>query len=260
MTRRFTLIYTAVFALLGALLMLVGDLLLYAHASTMPEVIDSVADRVHLRQTILLADPFHLHVSAVLGPIAAIALLFGAVHIYLRLQASSKPWAVTAVLAYGCAVVLGGTYHAIWSLNGFVLQFANTHPEVQHELIENVARSMDYFDAIIAPLTFLSFGILFFRILLGKAEYPRWAALLTPLPLILLWGVFLNDLASALPHPGPAVVKGTYFNVVMTVFFIMAAISSIQVRETEAAPSNPKDKGTVEPVKNRPDKQRSASG
>jgi len=222
---------TALTGLLGAILMLAGDALLYAHGSTNPDASIQVLERVPLRETILLAQPIHLHLSALLGALASIALLGGACHIYLRLECSSRVWATIAAMAYAFAVILGGTYHARWSLYGFTLQFAAKQTEVPNTLVENVANTMQYFDALLMPLTFLALGTLLVRIVLGKSDYPRWMALLTPLPLILLSGVFLNDLAEALPQPYGALAKGMYFNLVMAAFFLASVLCPSRVHD-----------------------------
>lgn len=222
---------TALGGLAGALLMLAGDFLLYGHWSTMPKVNDTIQMLIPYRQTILLAEPLHLRLSAILGCLASIASLFGAYHIYLRLERGSNIWAAIAGFAFAFAVILGGTYHAFWSAYGFILQFANTQTEVPHELIGNLTSAMEGLNSILSPPLLLALGILLARILLGKSDYPKWAAALTPLPLILLGGVFLNDIASALASPYGSLAKGTYFNVVMTIFFLVSLLCPRKTRE-----------------------------
>ena len=119
------LILSGILGLTGAVLMLAGDLLFYAHWGDIPQYHDAIEKLVPARMSILLASPLQLHISGILGPIAAFFYLFGAWHIYQCIDRYSKAWAKVTCFAFGFGFVASGSYHALWSLYGLIIQFSN---------------------------------------------------------------------------------------------------------------------------------------
>ena len=70
------MVVSGLLGFLGAAIMFAGDLLLYAHWGEMPAVSEIVDSLLPGRKAVLLATTEQLHISGVLGPIAADVLPF----------------------------------------------------------------------------------------------------------------------------------------------------------------------------------------
>jgi hypothetical protein len=205
--------------LAGALLMLTGDLLSYAHWQEMPRVEESVLGLIPARRSILLATNLQLKLSGLLGPVGAAFYLFGALHIYLRLESSSRRWATATALSFGFAIVLVGAYHALWSHYGIILQYANRQPAPPLLLLEAAESNMRFMnDAVTVPMMF-ALVVLLVRVAAGWSSYPRWMALVTPCLPLVIGPPLLTPIAAGVPTPYAAFLTGAYFNAVMVFYF-----------------------------------------
>ena len=224
------MMFSGLLGFLGAFIMFVGDLLLYAHWQSMPMVIDAVDNLLPGRKAVLLATVSDLHISGVLGPIAAVFYLFGAWHLYIKLASRSPLWAAIAAVCFAFSIVIAGAFHALWGMFGFVVQFANQHTDQSLVLLETASNYMDFVaDTVIMPLG-LACAILLVRGVLGKTDHPRWVSAFNPLLLLVLGVPVLDSLVIDMAVPYGALTVGTFFNVVMMLFFAVSTVSPIRQR------------------------------
>jgi hypothetical protein len=108
---------------------------------------------------------------------------------------------------------------------GLIVQFANTQESAALALLEAAANYMTFVaDTVTVPLS-LACSIVLVRTLLAKTDYPRWMALLNPLLLLFVGGPILTSVAVNMAVPYGALTVGTYFNVVMMIFFLASVYS-----------------------------------
>ena len=108
---------------------------------------------------------------------------------------------------------------------GFIVQFANEQGLASLALLEVAANYMTFVaDTVTVPLG-LACLIVLVRTLLAETDYPRWMALLNPFLLFFAGGPILASVAINMPVPYGALTVGTYFNVVMMIFFLASVYS-----------------------------------
>jgi hypothetical protein len=215
---------TAAAGLAGAMLLLAGDLLLYAHDADLPPVAPEVHAVLGPRQAILLATPKQLIASSVIGPLAAALYAFGAWHVYMRLAAASRRWAATAGVLWLLSFCLSGAYHALWGPFGSIVAFANDNPAG----ISLMAQAAANLHALLTVSTFVALPAIIITLLLvagGKSEYPRWTAPLNPFLWYGIGTAVLGVAANQLPHPWGAVLLGSLYNALMVLFFLMSLLT-----------------------------------
>lgn len=223
-----TVVISGLLGFLGAAIMFAGDLLLYAHWREMPEVNEAILSLLPSRKVVILAAPWQLQVSGVLGPIAAGFYLFGAWHLYINLAARSRFWASLTAILFGLSIIIAGAYHALWGMYGFIVQFANDQGLSSLVLLEAASNYMAFVADIVAAPLGIACLIVLVRTLQFKTNYPRWMVLLNPLPLLLVGSPILASLTINMTTPYDALTVGTYFNVVMMLFFFTSVLSSKQ--------------------------------
>ena len=97
-------------------------------------------------------------------------------------------------------------------------------------LLDAAASYMTFVTDTVTWLLGLAFLVIFVRVLLAKTDYPRWIVFLNPLILLFVGGPLLATLATNMAVPYGALTVGTYFNVVMMVFFLASIFSPIRKR------------------------------
>ena len=222
------MVFSGLLGFLGAFIMFVGDLLLYAHWEAVPAINDAVLALLPGRKAVLLATINDLHVSGLLGPIAAVFYLFGAWHLYIKLASRSPLWAGLTAICFAFSIVIAGAFHALWGMFGFVVQFANQHADESLILLNTASNYMAFItDMVTIPLG-LACAVLLVRSFLGKTDYPRWMLVFNPLLLLLVGGPILDSIVVDMAVPYGALTVGTFFNVAMMVFFAASILSPIR--------------------------------
>lgn len=124
---------------------------------------------------------------------------------------------------------MSGTYHALWSMYGIIIQFANTQAVVPIDLLEAAQNYATFIvNAALVPIM-LSMFVLFSAILLGKSNYPRWMALFSPFLAFAVGPPILTPIAADLAPPYGAFITGAFFNSVMLVFFFVFSFMQVNV-------------------------------
>jgi len=216
--------YAGLLGMLGAAIMLAGDLLLYAHWEELPLVSEAVNDVIPARKSILLATPTELLISGVLGPLSAFLYLFGAAHLYLAFRSSHRIAAILITVLFGVGFVASGAYHALWTNYGFVIQNLNESP-FPTGLLRNAHSYMEAMNTTAAIPIGLGSLLLLVLIVLGKSPYPRWMSVFSPLPWLGVGPAVLAPIAADLAPPYGSLLVGAYYNVIMLLFFGMSVMT-----------------------------------
>lgn len=219
--------------LAGALLMLAGDMLMYAHGPGGPEAPEGVRALLGIRAPILRATPGELILSGLTGPLAAVLYLIGVWHLFVRLDAAPALLRRLVTLAFASLFVLAGTYHALWSFHALVLQHASAEPAVASQLVDSAVRYTRAVYQTALALALVGGMPLLALVALGRTRYPRWTAALNPILLVLLAPLLLPA-AERLPDPLGAMWVGGWFNSVFALFFAVSLATS--GRQDEASP------------------------
>ena len=225
---------TAIGGIFGAMTMFVGDVLLYAHWGPVESLDQTIVSRIPFRTSILLANELQLDISALLGILAIIGYCFGALHIYQRFDAGLKFLGVAAASLFALGTLFGGAYHALWSMYGKVLQASMVDPASHASLLDSLKNTLDFMNTAAAIPVMLSLLVLVAVVVMGKTSFPRFFAVLTPLPLIVVSGMLLTPLAEVVNSPYSSLIKGTNFNIVMIIFFASSLIQ-LTVTNNEGA-------------------------
>lgn len=225
--------HTAIGGILGAMAMFIGGLFLYAHWGPIGSLDQSMVSRIPFRTSILLASDLQLDISAILGGLAVIGYFLGAIHISQRFESGLKLLGIATGSLFAFATLLGGIYHALWSMYGKVLQASMAESALNADLLDSWENILSIMNAAAAIPLMLSLLVLVTAVVCGKTSFPRFYAALTPLPLILISGPLLTPLAEVVSSPYNSLIKGTNFNIVMMVFFVSSLIQ-ITVSDSQA--------------------------
>ena len=208
----------------AALLMFVGDMCLYGHFGSGGEAIS--------RLVITNESDTRIVVGGFIGPIAAILYCVGFFSIYAMISPRSRTLAI--VVAGGAAVmmVVGGTYHAMWSIRAFLIKAGLSSGDYQGLYSQIKDYTLLFYNTTLAGAEVVSL-LLLFAVLSGRSLYPRWSVVVNPGILFLL-----RPLADFIPAPLGAIVSGGYLNLVFIVFFsvsVLVARSSNDTLQTRDA-------------------------
>ena len=202
--------------------MFIGDLFLYAHWGDIPSPDGPIQDRIPGRASILLASETHLEISILLGGFAIVGYALGAIYLQRRFTSEWKLWGIVTGICFGIASVLGGIYHALWSFYGRTLQAAISAPLLFEDMLHSHRKILEFTNTIAAIPLLASFVLFGIAVIFSKTDLPRHTALITPLPLLLLYGAASGELVEIVGSPLNAIIRGTGFNFVMLVFFAIS--------------------------------------
>jgi hypothetical protein len=186
-------------------------MLLYGHFGTAAGFLDNV-------MTVASdASLGRIFAGGILGPIGALLYIVGFWHVYLN---TKQGWILAAKLVFICCtamIVLGGTYHALWTIRMLLYKFGIHDLQSLNSFTDAIYSYSGLTRTIATVPGYLAFPILFILVLLGKTRYPRWTVIINPGLLIIL-----SFLVSELSAPLGAVILGGYFNLVFVLFFIIS--------------------------------------
>jgi hypothetical protein len=199
--------------LAGALLLAVGDQCLYFAAV-------SGADFMRgLRGIVAAAPTSRILFGAGLAPIAALLYLAGFWHVYMRLR--TRHPRIAAVIAIGLALCLlaGTAYHALWGAKALAMKATLGATAIAQPAMAALEAQLHAYAAnvyLIAEIAgYPSATLLAIMIALGRSDYPRWLALLTPVvPLVVLQLILPYT-----PAPFGSLIGGSASNLSFALFF-----------------------------------------
>jgi len=206
---------SGIIGLIASIILFLGDMLLYGHlgsASGFWDGAKTVASEASLGR---------LFAGGILGPIGALIYIVGFWHVYLNTKQAGKIAAKIVFIGCTSMMVIGGTFHALWTIRMLLFKFGI--PDMHSlELFTEAVNSYSSFTYTISSVPgYLVFPILFYLVVSGKSQYPRWTVIVNTGLLYLL-----SFLLSGLSAPFGAVIIGGYINLVFSVFFITSVITT----------------------------------
>lgn len=190
----------ALLGVAGSLLMFLGDMFLYGSPHTVSVTVQGIVEG--MRQM----DAWRLKAGGWLGPLASVLYCCGFHAVRMRMGNGRTPLAKAVFALFCTAMIYGGAYHSQYPYLGFGI---GGHAAEEYLGLMTVGA--------VVPMAVASL-LLLWAILARRTDYPRAAALATPLPLVLLGQVW-----ALLPYPLLVVLGGGWNNLLFTVFFLLTA-------------------------------------
>jgi len=202
----------------AALLMFVGDMCLYGHFGSGNDAISKVVISNESDTSIV--------VGGFIGPIATILYCLGFLSVYFMISPRSRMLAIVVTGGAVVIMVIGGTYHAMWSIRAFLIKAGLASGDYQGLYTQIKQYTSLFYNTMLAGAGVVS-ALLLFVVLSGRSLYPRWSAVVNPGILLLL-----RPLADFVPAPLGAIVSGGYLNLVFVVFFSVTVLVARSTNDT----------------------------
>jgi len=207
-----------IIGLMGSIILFAGDMLLYGHfgsAGDIYDVIEAAAPHVSMRR---------LLVGGIIGPIAAFLYIAGFYHVYLNIQRAGRKSAIIVFVSSSLLMIIGGTYHALWTIRMLLLKFRVMDIENLQPFVDAVNSYLRITRITSTIPGYVAFTLLLILVLIGKTNYRRWTIVVNPGLLYLM-----TLLSSEIPGPLGAVIVGGYINLIFIVFFSTSVITTWRV-------------------------------
>jgi hypothetical protein len=194
----------------AALLMFVGDMCLYGHFGSGGEAISKIV--------IANESDTRIVIGGFIGPIAALLYCVGFLSVYFMISPRSRMLAVVIAGGAAAMMVIGGTYHAMWSIRAFLIKAGLSSGDYQG-LYTQIRDYMSlFYNTMFAGAEVVSL-LLLYVVLSGRSLYPKWSVVVNPGILFLL-----RPLADLIPAPLGAIITGGYLNLVFVIFFTVSVL------------------------------------
>lgn len=162
---------------------------------------------------------WQLLLGGAVGPVAAMLYAVGMLIFFLTLKPVNYWLAAFASLALAAMALIGGAYHAVFTMYGFV---GRVDDQTQRALLIGSVRalynwlaSMSYIFGAVGTLTVLILGVR------QRGEFPRWLLLLLPTILVVLC-LMLTPMFTMIPAPLGGLIRGGRINGSFVLFFALA--------------------------------------
>jgi hypothetical protein len=188
----------------AALLMFIGDMCLYGHFGGGGDAISKLV--------ISNVSDTRIVVGGFIGPIAAILYCVGFFSVYFMVSPRSRMLAIVIAGGAAAMMVIGGAYHAMWSIRAFLIKAGLSSGDYQSLYSQIRDYTLLFYNTMLAGSGVVS-ALLLFVVLSGRSLYPKWSVVVNPGILLLL-----RPLADFIPAPLGAIVSGGYLNLVFVVF------------------------------------------
>jgi hypothetical protein len=194
-------------SILGALIMLVGDYLLFLTPWVSGENFNSI-DAMHT-----MPEP-RLMWGGIAGPVSAIAYAVGSCVFYVALKEHNKIIAALISIFSVTTYSLVGAAHCLFAVNGFGGNGFAANTDAGH-IQDTVTLMVEKMSGMIALTALLSSVLLIYMILRHKTAFPKWIILVMPITLTLIQPVF----TSFIPYPLGSIIIGGWPNWAAVIFF-----------------------------------------
>jgi hypothetical protein len=197
--------------LLGSFLFLSGDMLFYGTLSS--------GAAFHPYLEMAHRPLVQLVIGGALGPIAALFSAIGVGLFYVALEPGSRPLAYAVGVLLAVMMLIGGAYHAVYTVFGFASKVADE--SVRETLITQVTSLRDTISYPMYATGIAGTALTYFLGLWKKTQFPRWLLVFLPTSLSMassaVPGYFL-----AIPAPFGGIISGGWINGSFLLFFAIA--------------------------------------
>jgi hypothetical protein len=199
--------------LLGSTLFLTGDMLFYGTLSS--------GAGFHPYVEMAQRPSMQLVIGGALGPSAAILSAVGMGVFYLTLQSASRSLAGTTAILLAVMMLIGGSYHAVYTVFGFAAKIADH--TVRDQLITAVTSLRDTISYPMYAAGTAGTALAFALGLWKRSQFPRWLLILLPTTLSQV-GSVLHSYLLLLPAPIGGMIRGGWINGSFVLFFGVATV------------------------------------
>ena len=203
--------------LIGAIVLLVGDMLLYGHWGSAADFwvgVHRVAEQAPLSR---------IFVGGLLGPVGAVLFLAGFWHVYLNTRQAGRLAAKVTFAGLVTMIVSGGAYHVVWVVRMLSFKYGMSDVAGLSPFTEALGSYMTLVYNVAAVPGYLVSPILAVLVLTGRSRYPRWTVLVNP-GLLMVFGLLFGT--SLFLAPIGAAIAGGYINLIFCVFFAVSIITT----------------------------------
>ncbi|MGB9463646.1 MAG: DUF6796 family protein [Candidatus Acidiferrum sp.] len=197
--------------LLGSVLFLAGDMLFYGSWT-------SGAD-FHSFRVMSERPQAQLVIGGALGPVAALLSAFGMGVFYLSLESGGKKLAFAAAALFAAMMLIGGSYHAVFTVFGFASKMEEQRE--RETLLLQVASLRNTISYPMYAAGITGTCMVYFLALWKKTPFPRWLLILLPTTLSLASNA-VRGLFVMIPAPVGGIIRGGWINGSFVVFFTIA--------------------------------------
>lgn len=197
--------------LLGSLLFLGGDMLFYGTSSS--------GAAFHPYFEMAQRPLGQLVIGGAIGPIAALFSAIGMGLFYLTLESGNRPLASTVAVLLAVMMLIGGSYHAVYSCFGFASKVADG--TVREMLITQVASLRDVISYPMYAAGIAGTALAYFLGLWKKTHFPRWLLIFLPTTLSMASSAFRTYFLKV-PAPIGGIIRGGWINGSFALFFAIA--------------------------------------
>lgn len=198
-----------IIGLLGAFLMFLGDMVLYYDKKDYKEG-NTVNGIIAIMKTIKKE---RLYVGGILGPISAFLYCIGFYHIVLSCNEKTRVIGWILFLINSLGMFFGGAYHSHCAYLGLLSRHDN--PSTFDEFLNY----LKFQAKVLYPIMIVGSMGLAIVILFNLTLFPRWIALVTPVPLIAL-----IPLVGKLPKGFHMIIRGGWTNLVYVIYYLVGLI------------------------------------
>ena len=207
-----------VFGILGGLILLAGDMLLYYDPVNMS-----------LKQNMGNASDFRIIASGVCALFAAWFYMLGLGQVYYAFKTTKPIFRNGTLISFGSILISYGIVHGAFLAIATTAKLATEHSLDINEAVLLSEKTNEILRLFVYPL-FGILSILFIsQVWTRKTLYPRWIILFFPLIPFLIEDLVTKYLRNDIW----IIIKGGYLNIILVIFFTASTIALWNIKKSE---------------------------
>ena len=218
---------TGILAILGAMIYAIGDVLLLASKVNLDDYPNLIRFQKLLSdaEKMVALSPNRMIWGALLGVFATPLILTGYWQVYQGLSGANEALAITTILLFGSATVIGAFVHGTFYYMGEYVQALNKVDEHSQVIIADmIGRHRKVLIITYAPvLIFIIIASILFSFLVATKEtlFPVWMAAVNPVTATIAWLLIKRILPKLITNS----LEGAGFNIAYFIFFTCTTLT-----------------------------------
>ena len=218
---------TGILAILGAMIYAIGDVLLLASKVNLDDYPNLIRFQKLLSdaEKMVVLPPNRMIWGALLGVFSTPLILTGYWQVYQGLSGANEALAITTILLFGSATVIGAFVHGTFYYMGEYVQALNKVDEHSQVIIADmIGRHRKVLIITYAPvLIFIIIASILFSFLVATKEtlFPVWMAVVNPVTATIAWLLIKRILPKLITDS----LEGAGFNIAYFVFFTCTTLT-----------------------------------
>ena len=218
---------TGILAILGAMIYAIGDVLLLASKVNLDDYPNLIRFQKLLSDSekMVVLPPNRMIWGALLGVFATPLILTGYWQVYQGLSGANEALAITTILLFGSATVIGAFVHGTFYYMGEYVQALNKVDEHSQVIIADmIGRHRKVLIITYAPvLIFIIIASILFSFLVATKEtlFPVWMAAVNPVTATIAWLLIKRILPKLITDS----LEGAGFNIAYFIFFTCTTLT-----------------------------------